>query len=346
MSLSDMVLGTLSAGLVFEQSLSSVRPSVHQVVEKSRLSMPDNDKPNTGRAEVLSLARHGQLKFHVANNFAFAADWLYVPVHYKEASRLARQFPILFYPLPNGRAMPCMLLRSKDKSALSAQMRWQGGPLPDALRLYPFGFSQQQGSASLSVYPAAPHFVGKGEKIITSRGKPTQRLRGIIKQLEPVQLAFDQTRPIMQELLALNVLQPITLTLAHRNGRRTRVTLLACPDASVIKTQGLSSAARTLLYLHQQSCKRLFQHAAQSAAPSTPAAAEPAPAPANAAIDTLIHKTCERFGVSRDEVCSRKRGAAIKQARAALAAEARDTGQLAELAEQLQRSVDTVKKWS
>ncbi|MBV0932283.1 SapC family protein [Marinobacterium weihaiense] len=307
------------------------------------MSRPDNNTPNTGRAEVLSLARHGQLKFHVANNFAFAADWLYVPVHYKEASRLGARFPVLFYPLPNGQAMPCMLLKSKDKSALSAQMHWQGGPLPDVLRLYPFGFSQQQGRTHLSVYPEAPHFAGRGEKVITSRGKPTQRLRGIIKQLAPVQQAFDRTRPVMQELLALKVLQPITFTLARRNGQRARITLLASPDASVIKTPGLSAAARTLLYVHQQSCRRLFQSAAPAAADRQEA---PVDTSARPDIETLIQATCERLGVSVEDVRSRKRSDTIKQARAALAARARDTDQLEALAEQLQRSVETVKKWN
>lgn len=307
------------------------------------MSTPDNDTPNTGRAEVLSLARHGQLKFHVANNFAFAADWLYVPVHAREVSRLAKRFPILFYPLSNGQAMPCMLLKSKENSAFSAHMHWQGGPLPDVLRLYPFGFSRQQGRTSLSVYPAAPHFVGKGEKILTSRGKPTQRLHGIIKQLAPVQQAFDRTGPVMQELLALKVLQPITFTLARRNGQRARITLLACPDTSVIKTPGLSPAARTLLYVHQQSCRRLLQSAAQASADGQEA---PAVTSARPDIEALIQATCERLGVSVEDVRSRKRSEAIKQARAALAAQARDTDQLEALAERLQRSVETVKKWN
>lgn len=324
------------------------------------MSTPENNQPNTGRSEVLSLERHRSLRFHKANNFAFAADWLYVPVHHKEASRLARQFPVLFYPLPNGGVMPCMLLKSKRKAAFTPQLNWQGSVLPDVMRLYPFGFSKQaNGRGSLAVYPEAPHFVGKGEKIITSKGKPTQRLRGIIKQLAPVEKAFDQTQPLMKELLALKVLEPVTFSVKKSDGTRARIALLACPDTSVLKNQSLSPALRTLLYVHQQSCRSLFKQIKTADAPEQSAEAKPAkgknkPAAKSAAKSTasdtvdvkdMIKSACDRFGVSLDDLRSRKRSDAIKRAREALATDASACDCLPELAIQLERSVDTIKKW-
>lgn len=324
------------------------------------MSTPDNNKPNMGRAELLSPGRHGALRFHQASNFAFAAEWLYVPVHLREISRQVPRFPVLFYPLPQGGAMPCMLLTSKDKSALSAQLNWQGGVLPDVMRLYPFGVHRISGGNIPTVYPDAPHFVGKGEKIITSKGKPTQRLQRIIKQLVPVQQAFDETRSVMKELLALDILQPVTFTLSHSNGKRRRVTLLACPDRSVLKNNTLSPRLRTLLYVHQQSCRRLLERA-QSAAVNTvpapvPAAIEaPEVAESEAVVEAvpgdtpnaveLVRKACEQFGVSIDDLRSRKRSDTIKRAREALAVDASACGCLADLAIQLERSVETVKKW-
>lgn len=315
------------------------------------MSTPDNNQPNTGRSEVLSPERHGALRFHKANNFAFAAQWLYVPVHYKEADRLSRQFPVLFYPLPNGGAMPCMLLKNKGKSALSAQMNWQGGVLPDVLRLYPFGFSKQQGGTTLSVYPGAPHFKGKGEKILTSKGKPTQRLNNIIKQLVPVQTAFDQTLPIMQELLSLKVLQPMHVTLLRSDGEQERVTLLACPDKTALQNRSLSPAARTLLYVHQQSCRRLFGKGSVKPASNRQPAQAPvaktrgSDASEAANVHDLIKQACDHFGVSLDDLRSRKRTDALKRAREALATDASSCDCLPELAIQLERSVDTIKKW-
>lgn len=319
------------------------------------MSTPDNNQPNTRRAEVLSPERLGTLRFHKANNFAFAADWLYVPVHHKEANRLARQFPVLFYPLPNGGAMPCMLLKTKDKSALSSQLTWQGRVLPDVMRLYPFGFSKQKGRTSLAVYPDAPHFSGKGEKIITSKGKPTQRLNGILKQLAPVQKAFEQTLPVMKELLSLNVLKPVTITVTRANGETERVTLLACADKSILSNQELSSAVRTLLYVHQQSCARLFKQSStkgveqpvtdeQPAKVTTKKAEKAVPAD-HVNIQDMIKQACDRFDVSLDDLRSRKRSDAIKRAREALATDASACDCLPELAIQLERSVDTIKKW-
>lgn len=323
------------------------------------MSTPENNQPNTRRAEVLSPERHGTLRFHKANSFAFAADWLYVPVHHKEVSRLARQFPILFYPLPKGGAMPCMLLKSKGKSALNAQMNWQGSVLPDVMRLYPFGFSKQSDRTILAVYPDAPHFAGKGEKILTSKGKPTQRLNTIIKQLAPIQNAFDQTLPVMKELLSLNVLKPIMLTLSRPNGETERVTLLACADKDVLKDQTLSPAVRTLLYVHQQSCSRLFKMSVTESTDAEKTTEKPEnlvpqpkkakakkaekPEPSN--VKDMIKQVCDQFGVSLDDLRSRKRSDDIKRAREALAADASACDCLPELAIHLERSVDTIKKW-
>ncbi len=323
------------------------------------MSTPENNQPNTRRAEVLSLERHGALRFHKANNFAFAADWLYVPVHHKEAGQLARQFPVLFYPLPKGGAMPCMLLKTQGKSALNEQMNWQGKVLPDVMRLYPFGLSKQNGRNTLAVYPDAPHFEGKGEKIITSKGKPTQRLNAIIKQLAPIQTAFEQTQPVMQELLSLNVLKPMTFELTRPNGETERVTLLACADKSVLSNQKVSPAVRTLLYVHQQSCSRLFKLISTKAKELCKAEAKPEKAakktkaakaaktvaaePVN--VRDMIQQVCEQFDVSLDDLRSRKRSDAIKRAREALAADASACDCLPELAIQLERSLDTIKKW-
>lgn len=316
------------------------------------MSAPDNNKPDTGRAELLSLERHESLRFHTANNFAFAADWLYVPVHHKEASRLAQQFPILFYALENGEAMPCMLLKSKGRAAIDSAFRWQGGKLPDVMRLYPFGFSQQEKGTLLSVYPHAPHFQGKGERIVTSKGKPTHRLNEIVKQLAPIQKAFDNTKGVMKELLALDVLKPVTFVVSQKEGGSSRITLLACPDSAVIKNQSLSPSVRTLLYIHQQSCRRLFKPASVAAIKTTqePLKPEGKEASKRAIAETtdvtdLIQSTCQRFGVSLDDLRSRKRSNDIKRAREALAADAQACDCLPELAIQLERSVDTIKKW-
>lgn len=315
------------------------------------MSTPENKKPNTGRAEVLSPERHGALRFHKATDFAFATDWLFVPVHYKEASRLSQSFPVLFYPLPNGGVMPCMLMKAEGKHAISANLAWQGSTVPDVIRLYPFGVNETKGRSRLAVYPDAPHFEGKGEKIITSKGKPTQKLNRIIKQLSPIQKAFGETRVLMHELNELNVLQPLAYTVTLAGGERTRLKLLCCPDTAVLKKQSLSARLRTLLYVHQKSCRRMFARAANTANKTDitekTQVSETAPEPEDGGLDlpTLIQNVCGRYDVSLDDLRSRKRSEEIKKAREALAAEANAGDCLKDLAIHLERSVETVKKW-
>ncbi|MBP0049731.1 SapC family protein [Marinobacterium sp. AK62] len=306
--------------------------------------MPENNKPNPGRVEVLSLERHRHLKFHVANNFAFAADWLFVPVHYKEVGRLSRHFPVLFYQLPDGGVMPCMLLKSNHASAIGVQMNWQGSALPDVLRLYPFGFIRQQGKASLAVYPDAPHFAGSGEKIITSKGKPTQRLRTIMQHLQPIERAFEQTAPLMQELQTLEVLEPITLNFKSGAGSLKQAQFLVCTDLSKLSQKTLSAELGTILHDHHSSCLGLLRGSGVgSSGRSDQDASDPR---LTQTLQGLVHEVCERFDVTLDGLRSRKRSDEIMAARKELASRAKEHQLLSELPKLLDRSPDTVKKWS
>lgn len=309
------------------------------------MSTPENNKPNTGRAEALSPERHGGLRFHKTTSFAFAEEWLFVPVHYREASQLARQFPVLFYQLPNGSMMPCMLLKSEGKAAISPSKSWQAGVLPDVLRFYPFGINNAQGPKVPVVYPDAPHFRGKGEKIITSKGKPTQKLYRTIKQLGAIQKMFDETGLLMKELQRFEVLKPVVFSKISQNGKKQRIKLFACPDRSVLREVPLSNKLHRLLFVHQQSCKQLFNALTSIENKQEQATESVEPTQAPATVQDLVLHACKRFDVSVDDLRSRKRGDAIKRARSALAADALSCDSLPELAIYLERSVDTVKKW-
>jgi len=318
------------------------------------LNTPVSNKENTARAEVLSLVRHRNLKFHRAGSFSFASDWIYVPIHHKEAARLGRSLPVFFISNTKGALMLCLLLKAPGKSAVDGTGRWLTQALPDMVRLYPFGWMKSGNRNQLTLYPEAPHFQGSGKKLITSKGKPTQQLNRIRQALEPVQAAFDETRPLMEELKALKVLKPFKMTWGEGENSRTQV-LWAVADPKVVKTPGLSHRLRTLLYVHQQSTRAMLKGAQSNATPpvaeagpertrgASPEAQAEQSSPAG--VRPLIEQACRQFNVTLDDLRSRKRSDSIKKARTALVHDAAASDCLDALAIELERSVDTLKKW-
>lgn len=320
------------------------------------MNTPVTNKANTARVEVLSLERHRNLKFHIASSFSFAQDWFHVPVHHREAARLGRSLPVCFISNGRGELMPCLLLKVPGKAAVDGAGRWLAPALPDLIRVYPFGWMKSGNRNQLTVYPEAPHFAGPGKKLITSRGKPTQQLNRIRQALGPIQTAFDETRTLMEELKALKVLMPFNLIRGEGENRRTQ-TLWAVTDPKVVKTPGISHRLRTLLYVHQQSARELLKgvQQAEGQQPSTGAASTPAARPEAQKTRTagedvtevrpLIEKACQQFGVTLDDLRSRKRSDSIKKARTALVNDAAASDCLEALAIELERTVDTLKKW-
>jgi len=269
-----------------------------------------------------------------------------VPVHQKEAVRLGRNLPVFFVRNDKGAPMPCLLLKTPDKIAVDMEGRWLTADLPDVLRLYPFGWVKTGNRSQLTLYPGAPHFEGPGEKLITSRGKPTQKLNKIRQALAPVQAAFDETLPLMQELNALDVLQPFSISVGRGEHRRTQ-TLWAVPgNTSKLK---LSHRLRTLLYVHQKSTRQLLKqvHSTEksSSEPQTGTPKAKVSVGSGSDVGQLIDQTCRQFGVTLDDLRSRKRSDAIKKARTALVHDAVTCDCLEAMAVRLERTVDTLKKW-
>lgn len=316
------------------------------------LSKAEIQQPNTGRAEILSLERHKHIKFHVATDFTFAAPWLYVPVHNRELNILSRHLPILFTRNAQGDLSPCALLKIPGKSAINPVGKWMPGKLPDLIRLYPFGWIQDGNRSSLTLYPEAPHFDGPGEKLITSRGKPTQKLNKIIDALAPVREAFADTRLLMEELKALNVLTPVTLSIGRSSGTHA-TTLWLATGPEILKRQ-MSPRLRALLSMHLNSSRIVFTQIQGNQSQS----ADTATAEVNDQtheshvsdektpdVHSLLQQVCRQFGVTVDDLRSRKRNEALKKARTALVYDANSSGCLHELAIQLERRVETIKKW-
>jgi hypothetical protein len=312
------------------------------------LNTPKAIQRNAARAEVLSLERHKHLKFLPTQNYSFAAGLLYLPIHADEASQVAQDYPILFSCSDDGIPSLCMLMRSHQKSALDTSGRWQG-VLPDVIRLYPFGWTNDGKNNRLTLYPDAPHFAADGEKLITSRGKPTQRLNQIIQAIKPVQNSFAATAKLMQELKELEVIKPLKLNFA--GGGQTRSVTLWTAAHAPNSSKTISADLKALLEIHKRSVIKHLQPAQTKVEPKAQPQVQPDSAvvetvkPSTVTVDDLISRVCDQYDISEDDLRSRKRSEPIRQARATLSQQAEKYDCLEPLADSLNRTVATIKKW-
>ncbi len=331
---------------------------------------------NNQTVDLFSPDHDYDLRFHEEPDLSFASQWASVPVHIKEAVELSQSLPVVFRRNLTG-TIEIIALLTCDGEHLIRNGQWTLNQQPELLQHYPFSWILKQRDIKLAYYPQAPHFQGKGQKLLTSKGKPTRKLNEVIKGLDKAQSFFSATGQRMMELVRFNLLTPITVAQNVTLPQETYLVLQE-PLSDDIRSQ-LSPEVAHLLDCHQKSLALLPAiNGALSAAGSTVAATEKpanktskkaasekssakkaaAPKQADAkakkaatqpagaeGIDKIIDNTCEQLGVSREDLQSRKRNDLLTQARNQLAAEAKAAGSLKEMAAWLERSPATLSSW-
>lgn len=336
---------------------------------------------NNQTVDLFSPDHDYDLRFHEEPDLSFASQWTSVPVHIKEAVELSQSLPVVFRRNPTG-TIEIIALFTCNGEHLIKKGQWSLKQQPDLLDLYPFTWMLKQRDIKLAYYPQAPHFQGKGQKLLTSKGKPTRKLNDVIKGLDKAQSFFSVTGQRMMELVRFNLLTPITVAQNVTLPQETYLVLKE-PVSEEIRSQ-LSGEVAHLLDCHVKSLALLpaingaltasaeaapkapekkapakkaeTKEAAEKKAPAKKAPekkaepakkAEPKAAAASSAagIDGIIDAACAKFEVSRDDLQSRKRNDLLTQARNQLAAEAKASDSLKEMAAWLERSPATLNSW-
>lgn len=326
---------------------------------------------NNQTVEMFSPDHDYDLRFHEEPDLSFASQWTSVPVHIKEAVELSQNLPVVFRRNPTG-TIEIIALFTCNGDHLIQKGQWSLKQQPDLLQLYPFSWLLKRRDIKLAYYPTAPHFQGPGQKLLTSKGKPTRKLNDVIQRLDKAQSFFSLTGQRMMELVRFNLLTPITLAQNITLPQETYL-VLKDPLSEEVRSQ-LSGEVAYLLDCHVKSLALLpaingalaasaeaAPKAAQKKAPAKKASekktpdkktepakkAEPKAAATNNAtgIDDIIDAACSKFEVSRDGLQSRKRNDQLTQARNQLAAESKAANCLKEMATWLERSPATLSSW-
>lgn len=313
---------------------------------------------NNQTVDMFSPDHDYDLRFHEESDLSFASQWPSVPVHIKEAVELSQSLPVVFRRNPTG-TIEIIALFTCNGEHLIQSGQWGLKQQPELLQLYPFTWMLKQRDIKLAYYPQAPHFQGSGQKLLTSKGKPTRKLRDVINSLDRAQRAFSVTGQRMMELVRFDLLTPITVA-QHVTLPQETYLVLKAPVADEVRSQ-LSPEVAHLLDCHSKSLRLLpaINGALTASAAVAPKAEEKKTerkktaakkvtpeAKANATgIETIIDSACTQFDVSRDDLQSRKRNDLLTQARNQLAAEAKAADSLKAMAAWLERSPATLNSW-
>lgn len=173
----------------------------------------------------VSEVRHADASFEPSRNFAFAAAINAVPLMAVEFQHAAAEFAIVFSAVGPD-IMPAAVLGVRDQQNLylTEDAQWRAKYVPAFIRRYPFVFSssEDQQTLMLCIDETHPGFnrEGRGQRLFGDDGKPSAYVEQVLKFLQAYQAHFERTRSFGKQLQALNLLEPMQLTVTTPAGAR------------------------------------------------------------------------------------------------------------------------------
>ncbi|MGM0693358.1 MAG: SapC family protein [Pseudomonadota bacterium] len=177
------------------------------------------------RPTALDASAHRDLRFTANQPYDFARDLMLIPLVAGEATRVAREMPIVF---PMGEEVPQALVgvRPGENLHVKDSGHWVGRYVPAHLRRYPFllaeiSTSEDQQSEkgrqyALQFDAAARHFERPdGQALIDSQGKPTEILQKIQKVLMSLQQERERTLELVKKLDQAGLLVERSITVVQ-----------------------------------------------------------------------------------------------------------------------------------
>ena len=132
---------------------------------------------------------HRDLSVRQTSSFAFAASTNTAPIVDVEFLKCAAEMPVVFARTQAGLVCVALVGAEQDKNAfVDAEGKWTGRYVPAFFRRYPFVFSAQEGSDSLTLCIDEAYEglndQGIGERLFDATGAETGYLKNVLKFVE------------------------------------------------------------------------------------------------------------------------------------------------------------------
>lgn len=218
-------------------------------------------------AVPLTAANHGNLSLETASNHAFSADVNAVPLMAVELPHAAAEYAIVFTATEDD-VIPAAVLgiRNEQNLFLDQNQRWQAKYIPAFIRRYPFVFAASSDGKRLTLcidetHPAVNRD-GRGRRLFTDDGKPTEFTDQVLKFLSDYQTQFERTRLFGRHLKELNLLESMQAEVTTPAGETLKLNGFHTISREKLRTldpEKLASLARTdeleLVYHHLYSMR-------------------------------------------------------------------------------------------
>lgn len=198
-----------------------------------------------GRPSRLNRITHAKLRFTPLTNFEFARKAAAVPLVGVEFPLACRQYPIVFFPSPEGMisAQAVLSLAEGINSFLDDKGQWTATYVPAFIRRYPFVLAEIPGKADdydVAFDEASGCFhPKKGEPLFDDQGAPTPFLQSQIEFLRMFHTEHQRTQQFLKTLKADGLLTPYNVDIV-RGGDKARFAVRNAMVVDEIKLAGLA----------------------------------------------------------------------------------------------------------
>jgi hypothetical protein len=217
-------------------------------------------------AVPVTASRHGNLSIE-PRDYSFTKSINSVPLTAIEFPAAAADYCIVFAGQAGG-VMPAAILgvRTSENLFLNAEGGWNAKYVPAFVRRYPFVFSSADQGKTFTMCIdetfAGFNREGRGQKLFTEEGKPSEYTGNVLKFLQQYQVEFHKTQAFCRKLEELKLLEPMQAQIGLPSGERMSLGGFMAVDRNKLKAlpgDKFAELAKTdeleLIYLHLQSMR-------------------------------------------------------------------------------------------
>lgn len=219
----------------------------------------------------LSKEKHSELFMESVEGFGFANDTNSIYIAAVEFPQAAREYPVVFGKDPKGIVFPVALLGLKQNQNLFVddKDKWNASYIPAYARRYPFilargSSAEQQYTVCIDESFSGFNTAKEGQPLFNEQGEQTELLTKAVGFLQDYQSHVELTSLFCDNLVKLDLLEPMTANIEMRSGEKLSVGGFLCVSRDKLKAQEpgkLADLVKTdqmeLIYSHLHSLKNV-----------------------------------------------------------------------------------------
>lgn len=170
--------------------------------------------------------KHTALKVNVKHNFEYAQNTHLSAVTLKEFAQIATCMPMAFIndPQSGNYHAVAMLGIEANQNMYMKDGKWQGHAVPLNIQRFPFDVRPDGDKLGVYIDENSDLITDDGEALFTESGEPTEYLKSRHQMLGDIANSEMATQRFIQQLVELELLEPLDMLVHYANGQQRSVT--------------------------------------------------------------------------------------------------------------------------